>query len=50
LQIYDRLIHLRHLWNKFLPATALINVVQGRRVNARTSCQRFDNANLQTTM
>lgn len=48
--VYDRLIHLRHLWNKFLPATALINVVQGRLVNARMSCQRFDHANLQTTM
>ena len=40
----DRFIRLRHLRDRFLPATSSTNVVQGRRVSARTIRRRL-NAN-----
>jgi hypothetical protein len=40
----DRFILLRHLRDRFLPATSSTNVVQGRRVSARTNRRKL-NAN-----
>jgi hypothetical protein len=40
----DRFIRLRHLRDRFLPATSSTNVVQGRRVSVRTIRRRL-NAN-----
>lgn len=42
----DRFIRLRHLRNRFLPATSSTHVVQGRRVSARTIRRRLRSADL----